>query len=365
MPKAVVLSAGPRLKILAYAKYGAEAASTRQRILQYAGPLADAGIELECQILLGDHYVRSIASGTRASAAAVGGAYLRRMSSLLRRPAHDLYWVYADLLPYMPPALDRLLFAKKRPVVVDWDDAFHENYARHANPVVRALFATKLDSLLARADAVTCGNRYLYDHVGRFARRRLIVPTVVDTDVYRPDRGEGPLTIGWIGSPSTWKNCRHVLPALADACERFDARFLIVGAGPAAASDRHPRFEFVDWSQESEVARVQSMDVGISPMLDEPFQRGKSGYKLIQYMACGVPCLASPVGSQAEILEGETAGLLARDEADWPAGLAALLSDAHRRKALGKAGRALAVERYSLQSQAPRLIALFNELSGR
>lgn len=336
----------------------------RQRILQYARPFAAAGITLECQVLLDDNYVRSIARGTRASPLGVARAYARRLTALLAPSSHDLYWVYADLLPYLPPAFDTLLFSKKRPVVVDWDDAFHENYARHSNPVVRALYSRKLDRLLARADAVTCGNHYLYDHAAQFARRRLIVPTVVDTEVYRPAERLGPLTIGWIGSPSTWTNCRHVLPAIADACESFDARFLAVGAGRVAATDRHPRFDFVDWTQESEVARVQSFDLGISPMLDEPFQRGKSGYKLVQYMACGVPCLASPVGAQAEILAGETAGLLARDAADWPAAMAALLSDRQRREAMGKAGRALAVDKYSLQSQAPRLISLFKGLAG-
>ena len=164
------------MKILALAKYGSDAASTRQRILQYAAPFARAGIHLDCEALLGNDYVRSLSDGRPLSRAKIMASYWKRMRALLMGPSADAYWVYADLFPYLPPAFDQLLYRLKRPVVVDWDDAFFERYARHPSRLVRLLFASKLDRLLARADAITCGNRYLYDYTAKFRARFADVP---------------------------------------------------------------------------------------------------------------------------------------------------------------------------------------------
>lgn len=221
------------MRILALAKYDSDAASTRQRILQYVEPFASAGIELECQALLGNDYVRSLADGRPVSPARIIGAYWKRMKALLAGPRADIYWVYADLFPYLPPALDHLLFRRKRPVVIDWDDAFFERYARHSSALVRMLFRNKLDRLLSRADAITCGNRYLYDYVGKFRAQRIIVPTVVDTGKLRPAEGRDPglPVIGWIGSASTWPYVRPHLPMLRRLVAEGKVHVLVVGAG--------------------------------------------------------------------------------------------------------------------------------------
>ena len=353
------------MRVLALAKYGDGAASTRQRICQYSPLLARAGIHLDLNVLLDNDYVRSLAGDTRASPARIIASYWRRIFSLLVGRRYDLYWVYADLFPYLPSIFDRILFRQGKPVVVEWDDAFFEGYARHRNWLVRSLLTKKLDKLVKRADVLICGNAYLYEYASDFGVRRLIVPTVVDTDLYRPAKTSGQLTIGWIGSPSSWPNCRSILPLLSQLCEQHDARFRIVGAGPVERSDRHPRFEFVGWSAEHEIAEVQSFDIGIMPLLDEPFQRGKSGYKLVQYMACGVPSVASPVGVNADMLGEGSVGFLAPDTDAWRTALTTLLSDPALRSTMGRAARERAVSEYSLQSQAPRLIALFKELAER
>jgi len=352
------------MKIRAFTKYGSEAASTRQRILQYAEPLANAGIDLECEALLGNDYVRSLAEGWRFSRARIAASYWARMRSLLTGPRADIYWVYADLFPYFPAAFDRLLFRLDRPVVIDWDDAFFEAYAGHRSPLVRFLFRTKLDRLLSSADAITCGNSYLADHARKFGIRSLVVPTVVDTDKVCPCTAQksDPPVIGWIGSASTWPYVRPLLPLLAPLVEESKARVLIVGAGHAARADRNYPFEFRDWSMDREVADLQAMDIGIMPVPDQPWERGKSGYKLVQYMATGLPCVASPVGANREIvLPGET-GIFATDAKEWETALRDLLDNPESRQKLGAAGRQRAVESFSLKSQAPRLIDLFRSL---
>ncbi len=343
------------MRVAAFTKYGREAASTRQRLLQYLPSLASAGIEVDYSPLLGDDYVRALASGGSFSKLAVARSYARRLKQLLRGPDCDVLWVYAELFPYLPAAFERLAFRTGKPVVYDFDDAFFLTYQR--NP----LLSGKLEPLIAGAAACCCGNDYLRDYALRLNRDSIVLPTVVDTDAYVPVKRvrDGPVTIGWIGSPSTWQFVRPLLPLLKELCDGERARLLVVGAGAAAASDRFAGMELAQWSEAGEVASVQAMDIGIMPLPDEPWARGKSGYKLVQYMACGLPVVASPVGVNASIVrEGET-GFLADSVDEWRARLESLIADAGMRLGMGTAGRQRAVDCYSLRSQAPRLIEVF------
>ena len=352
------------MKILALAKYDSEAASTRQRILQFSEPFARAGLELECQALLGNDYVRSLAQGRPVSRTRIIGSYWKRMKALVAEPRADIYWVYADLFPYLPAAIDHLLFRLQRPVVIDWDDAFFERYAQHPSSFVRMLFANKLDRLLARADAITCGNRYLYEYAGRYRAQRLIVPTVVDTEKVRPAEGRHstPPVIGWIGSASTWPYVRPHLPLLRRLVAEGKARVLVVGAGQAGRADGGGGLEFRDWSEEREIADLQAMDIGIMPVPDHSWERGKSGYKLVQYMATGLPCVASPVGANCDIVVDGGTGILATSGDEWEGALRKLIDDPGLARELGNAGRRRTIELYSLASQSPRLIELFRSL---
>ena len=353
------------MKVTAFTKDDAEAASTRQRLLQYLPALAQAGIEVDWHPLLDADYVRSLATGHRASKLRIAWAYLRRFGQLLRPRRADVVWIYAELFPYLPAWAERLAFLRGRPVVYDCDDAFFIPYDDHRQQLVRRLLSGKLDPLMAGAAACCCGNQYLRDHVAARNDRTMILPTVVDTDLYVPapscDPGRG-LVIGWIGSPTTWSNVRPLLPLLRELCAAHGVRVRVVGAGKAAEQDWFDGLDLIDWTEAGEVADVQAMDIGIMPLLDLPFQRGKSGYKLIQYMACGVPTVASPVGVNNQIVVPDENGFLATSEAEWRTALTRLIADGDLRQRLGAAGRAAAVANYSLASQAPRLIELFRSL---
>ncbi len=215
-----------------------------------------------------------------------------------------------------------------------------------------------MEPLIAGAAAVCAGNDYLRDYADRAGASAIVLPTVVDIDQYvpAPTRPPRPLTIGWIGSPSTWTFVHPLLPLLAKLCRDRGIRFAAVGAGAAAGADRFDGLDFIDWSEASEIASVQAMDIGIMPLPDEPWARGKSGYKLVQYMGCGLPVIASPVGVNAAIVEDGRTGLLATDVDRWRSALIRLIDDPALRAAMGQAGRRRAVKSYSLQAHAPRLI---------
>lgn len=353
------------MRVLALTRYGSLAASTRQRFLQYHDALAAAGITLDFSPFDSDEQMRRLVRGDRRSLIGTGTAYLRRLRALETAGRYDLLWLHCESFPYLPGTLERLAFRSGKPVVYDFDDAIFHIYDSSSNPLVRHLLGRKLEPLLSRAAACTCGNDYLARYAARYCDRTLVVPTVVDTDIYEPaedDRG-GPATIGWIGSPSTWPLVRPLLPLLAELHRSHQVRFRAVGAGRRAEADRFEGLDLIEWSEQSEVAEVQAMDIGIMPLIDSPFVRGKSGYKLIQYMACGLPTVASPIGVNADIVEPGRTGFLATTIDEWRQALKALIGDAALRRHLGTEGRRKAVRAYSLQSQAPRLVELFRSLA--
>jgi glycosyltransferase involved in cell wall biosynthesis len=156
---------------------------------------------------------------------------------------------------------------------------------------------------------------------------------------------------------------RPLLPLLQKLSDSGNARIMVVGAGAKAESDRFPGLDLRDWSEENEIRYIQEMDIGIMPVRENLWARGKSGYKLIQYMACGLPVVASPIGVNCEIVESDVNGFLARSDDEWERALTGLIDDAMLRNRLGEAARERAVERYSLAVHGPRLTALLSGLS--
>jgi len=309
------------MRILAFMKYGDLAASTRQRLMLYERDLDAAGFQIEYRPLLGNDHLKRIAKSQRASIVSTTRAYFSRVWQLLHRGDHDLIWVHCELFPYLPGWMERLAFLGRKPVVFDYDDAIFHMYDASRSGVVQLLLGRKLAPLLRGAAACLCGNDYLQNYAKQYSDNAIVLPTVVDTDLYVPagaDRERtGPVTIGWIGSPSTWVLVRPFLELLEQLSNKFGIEVLVVGSGAAAEADKFPGLQLIEWTEDSEIAEVQKMDIGIMPVWDGPFQRGKCGYKLIQYMACGLPVVASPVGVNSEIVVAGVNGLLATSVNVW------------------------------------------------
>lgn len=343
-------------RILALMKYGPRAASTRQRLLQYAPALADAGFSVEVSPLFGDAHIERLARGRRSSLPATLGFYLRRLQAVLTARRYDLIWVHCEAFPYLPATFERLIRLSGRPILFDYDDAIFHMYDRHRRPLVRRLLGRKLAPLLRAASVCLCGNVYLRDYAVRYCPNSLIVPTVVDTDRYVPR--EGPANakpvVGWIGSPSTWTYVVPLLSILLPLLRARGLRLRVIGAGPGAEGIEG--VEALDWDEAREIADIQAMDIGIMPLPDEDWARGKCGYKLIQYMACGLPVIASPVGVNSEIVEAGVNGFLAATPEAWTEALTGLLDDPALRRAMGTRGRERVAARYSLAVQAPRVV---------
>lgn len=352
-------------RILALTRYDQCAASTRQRFLQFAPALAEAGFDLRISSLFDDNDFKAVNLNRRGSALKLAGLYWHRLRTMLRRDKTDLLWIQYESFPFLPAAFERAAFFPGVPIVVDYDDAYFHRYDRHRSRLVRVALGGKLRPLISGADEIVAGNAYLANYARQWNKQVTIIPTVVDTDVYRPrlSSKHQPVTIGWIGSPTTWRAyVRPQLGLLRQICEQGQARFLVVGAGEVPAADRFHGMELRPWREANEVDDIQDMDIGIMPLPDDAWARGKCGYKLIQYMAGGLPTVASPVGVNADIVLAGQTGFLAKTADDWHRHIMRLVVDPPLRRRLGSAGRARAMRFYSLAAHAPALVDVMQRL---
>ena len=347
------------IRVLALTRYSEMAASTRQRFIQYIPALRSGGFDVTVAPLFDDAYVAAIGRGG-VGKMALARQYVRRITdALVRMRAYDAAWIQYEAFPYLPGLAERAIRLSGVPYIVDYDDAIFHQYD-HGGPLRRAILGKKLAPLLRHARGCAAGNDYIADYVSQYCSHVFKIPTVVDTTLYQPaEVRERPLVVGWIGSPSTWRYVEPLLPQLVPAIAEVGAQFRIVGSGKRGSEGP---IRFVDWSEDREVAEVQGFDIGIMPVPDEPWGRGKCGYKLIQYMACGVATIASPVGVNVEIVDEGKTGYLVRSNEEWVARLKKLLADAGLRQQLGAAGRLVAEARYSLASQVKPMLNLFERL---
>ncbi len=352
------------MKLAIMPRYNRLGASSRVRMLQMQDNLCAMGLQTDVHPLLDDAYLNKLYSGKSTGAAALA-ALFRRLCELRMSIRSDLLWIQAELLPWLPWTVEQGVLPRGVPYVVDYDDAVFHRYDMHRFALVRHLLGNKLDRLMAGSALVTAGNTYLANRAIRAGAHRVeIVPTVLDANVYLPVShmsGDAP-RIGWIGSPSTWTEyMAPMMQLLMEIVSGKGARLMVVGAGQAAAP--HPLLDLQDWSESSEVSLIQAMDIGIMPLTDTPWAQGKCGYKLIQYMACGLPVVASPVGVNSEIVDNGVDGFLVSSDREWCSALETLLGNAELRKRMGEAGRKKVEARYSLQVWGPKVAAMLKEVA--
>ena len=353
------------IRIAQLTKYGELAASTRQRFDQYHPYLAALNCETESWPLFDNECLRDLYSGRRRSLGYVLSRYARRARKLINAKEIDLLWIHKEVFPYLPGFVDLLIRSSRKPIVFDYDDAIFHNYDLNDSTLVRLAFGGKLSTILSVAEVAFCGNNYLYEYAQRYCQRVKIVPTVLDTSVAVPVTA--PLErdhtrVGWIGTPSTWTEyMAPMMPLLAHVAAECGARIMAVGAECAVAP--HPLLDSLCWSEKTEVVRIQEMDIGIMPLTDTPWARGKCGYKLIQYMACGLPVVASPVGVNAEIVEHGVNGFLASTELEWRGALDRLIGDPDLRRRMGMEGRRKVEAKYSLKVWGPRVAEILERVA--
>jgi len=353
------------MNLLILTRYDRLGASSRLRIMQYLPYLKAAGITVRIDPFFESAYLERLYAKQSTTTAAFR-AYRHRLWQMLHRHRPDAIWLEKELFPWLPWAIERLFLPHGVPVISDYDDAIFHNYDLHRMTLVQKIFGQKIDHLMGTSAVVLAGNAYLADRALKSGAAEVrIVPTVVDTEVYDAAAHapqDRKLRIGWIGTPSTWTQYgAPMMPMLGSLAAEMDAKIVAVGAGSAA----HPEavLEIWPWSEDREVVDVRALDIGIMPLDDTPWSRGKCGYKLIQYMACGLPVVASPVGVNTDIVEHGVNGFLASNETEWRQALSTLLQDSDLRRRMGAAGRRKVETQYSLQVWGPRVARMLADVA--
>lgn len=349
------------MNVLGLALYGPLAASTRLRLTQYAPGLAGIGFNLTTQSLLNDAYLRSRFEGHHLPIGSLLTSGWERLRLLLKKDSYQLAIVHCELFPLLPARVERLLLSV--PYVYDFDDAFYLRYRRGALAGLQPFLGRKFDSVMSGAAAVTAGNRTLAAYARRFNANTVDLPTVVDTDRYkvRGTGARGPFTVGWIGSPSTAAYLADLVVPLARLGEDGPVRLVIVG-GKAPAI---PGVEVIEvpWSEQEEVSLICTFDVGVMPLPDDDWARGKCALKVIQYMACGVPVVASRVGANLDVVTQEC-GYLVQGDQEWVSALKSLRDREEARRRMGREGRARVERYYSLKGNTPVMANVLRRAAG-
>lgn len=355
------------VKVLALTKYGRLGASSRMRSLQYLPWLERADLQITVRPLLSDELLQA-----RYKKGGYGlsllRAYADRFHALMKRRQFDIVWIEKEALPWLPLWLERALL-RGVPYVLDYDDAIFHLYDQHANPLIRKFFGRRLDGLMEKAALVIGGNHYLTQRaVEAGAARVELVPTVIDLLRYPPNSavlGEQLLKsdlprIVWIGSPSTVRYLKIIHEALQALAMRQPFVLRVIGGG--AVDLPGVQVEIISWTEATEVAKISDCQVGVMPLLDSTWERGKCGYKLVQYMACALPVVASRVGVNSEIVMDGENGFLASSSGEWLEALGKLLQSARLRAQMGAAGRRKIEDEYCTQRTGPRLASLLHSV---
>jgi len=334
------------MEILFLPRYGPRGASSRYRIWQYVPLFQRAGHHIEVRALLDDGYLAELyITGRRQWRWLISG-YARRLLDSFQVGRFDAVVCEQEILPFLPNFIDLYFERLSSRFIVDYDDGAHAKYSH------LPLFQQRIPRIMTAAETVVVGNTYLAKYARQFAHNVYVIPTVVNLSFYR-DRTETPILdtvrVGWIGTPVTANLLKPLIPLMTRLqSDHPRLKFRFIGAEPSPSWDGL-QAELLPWSEQTEAQSLLGCDIGIMPLPDTEFTRGKCGLKLIQYMASGLPVVASPVGVNSEIVEDGKNGYLAASLDEWFEKLDKLIRDPDLRIRFGREGRAKVQARYTLE----------------
>lgn len=340
--------------------------SQRYRIEQWEPLLRERGVEItyepfECPELNALLYEQGKMAKKMMLVAQNFG---RRFSAVKKARDFDLVYILREAALLGPPIFEKLVHKTGVPIVFDFDDAIFVSYRSPSNGYLSYLkFAGKTKTTCQLASHVMVGNPYLAEYARQFNKNVTVIPTTIDTRAYEvspPKPPGGPLVIGWTGSHSTVQHLDTLRGALQKLAQREKFRLRVIGTpvyecGPVEV-------EAMRWRAKTEVDDLRPIDIGVMPLPEDKWSKGKCGAKALQFMGMGIPTVCSPVGVNTDIIQDDQNGFIANTEDEWVDKLSRLLQSAELRRRLGQAGRATVEQKYSAISQAPRVYEIFKSV---
>jgi glycosyltransferase involved in cell wall biosynthesis len=347
------------MRILMLPRYTTRGASSRYRFWQYVPGLRSAGHEVEIKPLLSDGYLTELYGTGHRGWRWLAGGYASRLLDAVRAGRYDAVLCEHEVFPFLPALAEMFITRLNSRFIVDYDDAAHCKYERW--PVLRK----KIARLMATAETVVVGNSELEGYARKFTPHVTVIPTVVNLAAYPNHQDAAPsstVRIAWIGTPMTANYLKPLIPELGRLQKKHpQVGFRFIGAGNFPTNGL--RIESREWSAATEGQLLSECDIGIMPLSDTEFTRGKCGLKLIQYMACGLPVVASPVGVNRNIVEENRNGFLAANSGEWFEKLEALIENAELRKRFGESGRSKVAAQYTVEHGLAKWLEIIEKRS--
>lgn len=356
------------MKILFIVPYPIEAASTRYRVDQYLPYLRQHGVEpTVSRFIESSQFFGMLYQPGRVwyKVAYFLTAFTRRLLDLLRLRRFDVIFVQREALPFGPPVFEKLARSLHCRIIFDFDDAIYLSHSSSANRWVSWLKSPgKVAKIIEISSQVIVGNQNLKEFALQFNPQVSIIPTSINTDQYTlrsAAQNENALPIiGWVGNQGNVQYLHLLDDVFTELATRYAFQLCVVGG-----QYHHPHInvECRPWHLQNEISDLHRFDIGIMPLPDNEWTRGKGGFKAIQYMGVGMPTVASPVGINTEIITHGENGFLASTSLEWLTCLSALIDDASLRHQLGLAGRKTVEATYSVSTNAPKLLKLLQQVA--
>lgn len=330
----------------------------RYRIEQWEPLLRQRGVEIEYQPFESEelHSLLYKPGNMGRKLNLVGQGLSRRFSLMSSIKNYDAIYIFREAALLGPPLFERWIYHSGVPIVFDFDDAIFVSYRSPSNGYLSYLkFAAKTKAICRMAAHVMAGNPYLADYARQVNDRVTIIPTTIDIEKYSPvgKMASDPPVIGWTGSFSTVQHLDTLRRALQKLAKHERFRLRVIGT-PAYQLDG-VEVDAMPWRSDTELDDLRKVDIGVMPLPDDSWSKGKCGLKALQFMALGIPTLCSPVGVNTEIIQDDENGFIAASEDEWIAKLTKLLHSPKLRSRIGRAGRATVEKQYSAGVQAPRV----------
>ncbi|MEW6008507.1 MAG: glycosyltransferase family 4 protein [Candidatus Omnitrophota bacterium] len=357
-----------KIRILFIVPYPTEGASNRLRVEQYLPFLKSHSMEF---------IVRPFASRSFFKILYKKGFYflkiyyfiiatINRIVDLLRVIKYDIIFIHREAFPIGPAIFEYIFATSKKPIIYDFDDAiFLPNISKSNSFMERFKMPNKISKIIRISKAVIAGNEYLGKFALKYNQNVSIIPTPINTDAYKPKFSEtsrdSEVVIGWIGTPTTVCFVYSLEGVFRRVLLKYpNVKFKIIGGEFSIPGLDKVMNE--NWTLREEADLLGSFDIGVMPMPDNEWTRGKCGFKVIIYMSMGIPAVCSPVGMNKEIIQDGVNGFLADSQEDWLEKLSALIEDRQLRENIGRAGRHSAEEKYSVKVNAPKFFELIQKV---
>jgi glycosyltransferase involved in cell wall biosynthesis len=347
-----------------------ESPSQRFRFEQYFELLQRKGYEFDVQSFLNSRNWRMFFKPGRplTKLLVLASGFAKRIIVLFKSLMYDFVFIHREVAPVGPPIFEWLLTKwLRRKIIYDFDDAIWLT-DRLSEPWTFRISKcrSKVASICKWTHKVSCGNAYLCDYAKQFNKNVFYNPTTIDTEnLHNPtlykaiERPTNKVRIGWTGSHSTLKYLLEIESTLKHILLRYPlVEFIVIADKPPVFNEAVP-VTFIPWKEATEIGDLLKFDIGIMPLPDDQWAKGKCGFKALQYMALQLPAIASPVGVNKTIIDHGINGFLCSTPDEWEEALRKLIEDSALRNVMGINGRKTVVERYSVVSNVANFLSLF------